>query len=96
MDRINILNRQGLLTDEERKEPLIHNCQHFTFKTCLDLSQPIEVIPYGSSELYSLNDYSQDIANFIAWWTHFVRRDLNGFSGFHNVKFHPIGFKIVQ
>jgi|JI9StandDraft_1071089.scaffolds.fasta_scaffold57288_6 hypothetical protein len=92
--KLNILNYYGFLTGAGRKSPLEHGCEYFTFKTCLDLSQPIEVIPYGISEVYSIQDYSRDIASFISWWTHFVQPDLNEFSGFHNVKFVLVGFKL--
>lgn len=95
MDRLNILNKVGMLSDEDKKEPLVHGCSYFTFRTCLDLSKPIEVIPYGTSDMYSVNDYSNDVASFISWWTYFVRRDLNGFGGFSHVKFILKGFKLV-
>jgi len=96
MDKINILNKRGLLTDEDRKEILQHGCEWLTFETCLDLSEPIRVIPYGGSKKIGLQQYSRDVASFMCWWTHFVQRDLNGFSGFHNVKFVPVGFEIVM
>lgn len=95
MDKINILNKTGLLTDEDRKEPLQHGCNYFTFETCLDLSQPVKVIPYGDPTEVSLQNYTRDVANFICWWTHFVHKDLNGFSGFSHVKFEPVGFVVV-
>lgn len=93
---MNILNKQGLLTTEDRKEKLKHGCNFFTFETCLDLSEPIKVIPYGTQKEYLLSSYSKDIASFICWWTHFIHKDLNGFSGFHNVKFEPVGFNVVN
>lgn len=92
---MNILNREGFLTFEERKEPLEHGCNYFCFKSCVDLSEPIKVIPFGRSKEYSIQDYSSDVASFICWWTHFVHKDLNSFNGFSHVKFEPIGFKIV-
>jgi hypothetical protein len=95
MDKINILNKVGLLTAEDRKAPLQHGCDYFTFETCLDLSEPIKVIPYGDPTEVSLQIYSRDIASFICWWTHFVKKDLNGFSGFSHVKFEPVGFVVV-
>ena len=94
-DRLNILNKVGLLTDEQRKAPLQHGCDHFTFETCLDLSEPVKIIPFGDPEEVSLEIYSRDVAMFICWWTHFVLKDLNGFSGFSNVKFQPVGFVVV-
>ncbi len=94
MKGFNILGREGYLTNEERKAPLEHGCEYMTFKTCLDLSEPIKLIPYGSPDVISLKHYSEDIANFIAWWTLHVHKDLNGFSGFNNLKFELIGFKV--
>ncbi len=96
MPTINILNKIGLLTSEDRKEPLVHGCEHFTFETCLDLSKPIKIIPYGNRTEFTLNEYSQDVSSFICWWSHFVKDHLNGFSGFSNIKFEPIGFKIIN
>ena len=84
-----------MLTREDRKEPLEHGCSHFTFKTCLDLSEPIQVIPFGTAEVFSTEDYSRDLASFIAWWNHFVMKDLNGFQGFSGVEFKLKGFKLV-
>lgn len=95
MDRTNILNKVGLLTAEDRKAPLEHGCEYFRFKTCLDLSEPIKVIPFGSVDEYTAEEYSRDVASFICWWTKFVHKDLNGFSGFGNVKFELVGFKII-
>ncbi len=95
MSTINILNTVGLLTSEQRKEKLQHGCNDFTFDTCIDLSEPIKVIPYGNPKEVSLEIYSQNVASFICWWTHFVQKDLNGFSGFSHVKFVPINFKVV-
>lgn len=94
MGKINILNKAGLLTAEDRKEKLQHGCDYFIFETCLDLSEPIKVIPYGNINEVSLQIYSRDVARFISWWTIFVFKDLNGFSGFNGVKFEPVGFKI--
>ncbi len=95
MSTLNILNKKGLLSDEDRKAPLQHNCEHFKFETVLDLSEPIKVTPYGSSGgKYPLNYYSADVASFICWWTNFVMHDLNGFSGFHHIKFELIGFEV--
>ena len=85
--RLNILNKTGLLTDSDRKQPLEHGCEYFTFKTSIDLSEPIKMIPYGNIKVCSLKQYSEDIANFISWWTSNIMDDLNGFSGFHNCEF---------
>ena len=94
--RINILNKTGLLSEKDRKAPLEHGCDYFMFKTCLDLSEPIQVIPYGNSSQVPAHIYARNIASFICWWTNFVFKDLNGFSGFHNIKFQPIGFEIIN
>lgn len=95
MDKINILNKVGLLSNEDRKKKLEHGCEYFTFITCLDLSEPIEIIPYGNATEFSLDIYSRDIASFFCWWTHFVHKDLNGFSGFSNVNFVLKNFTIT-
>jgi hypothetical protein len=95
MERINIFGKQELLSDEDRKKPFEHGCDYFTFKTCVDLSQGVKVIPYGNGTEYSINSYSQDLASFIVWWSKFVLKDLNGFSGFSHVKFELIGFELV-
>ena len=94
MDKINILNKQGMLTAEDRKQPLTHGCNYFTFYTCLDLSEPVKVRSYHGT-VFSISDYSADVASFICWWTLMVRKDLNGFSGFSHVKFEPQNFEIV-
>ena len=65
MRGINILNKQGMLTEEDRKQPLEHGCNRFAFKTCIDLSEPIQVIPYGTSKKHSLQHYSQDVSAFM-------------------------------
>ena len=91
---MNILNKQVFLTEEDRKQPLVRGCEYFTFHTNLDLSIPIEIIPFGNATEYPLAVYSRDVASFISFWTNFVSGDLNGFGGFHNVKFIPVGFTI--
>lgn len=93
---MNILNKNGFLTDEDRKESLVHGCNYFTFESCLDLSSGVKVIPYGSYSEYTVNQYSRDLASFMCWWDYFVKKDLNGFSGFHNVKFELVGFTLKQ
>lgn len=91
----NILNKEGMLTDSDRKQPLIHSCQYFTFETCIDLSIGVKIKPFGNYDKYSVSRYSQDLASFMCWWNHFVMKDLNGFSGFSHVNFELVGFKIV-
>lgn len=97
INKINILNKEGMLTPEDRKQPLEHGCHDFTFKSCIDLSDGVDVIPYGSRKQFSLDQYSQDVASFICWWTHNVMKDLNGFSGFSHVKFRlPEGTELID
>lgn len=94
MSRLNILNKQGLLSTEDRKEPLFHQCDYLSFSSCLDLSDPIKVsygIPNGR---VSLQNYTRSVASFFAWWSHFVHKDLNGFSGMSHLKFE-LDFEIV-
>jgi len=94
-DRINVLNKQGILTDEDRKQEFVHGCNHVTFHTNLDLSVPIKVVPYGTSGKIKIDHYSQDLASFICYWEHFIKKDLNGFTGFSHVKFELDGLEIV-
>ncbi len=96
MSTINILNKQGLLSEEDRKAPLVHGCEYLTFETNLDLSKPIKVTMYGAYTKISVQHYSRDLAMFFAWWSSFVMCDLNGFSGFHNVQFDLGSIEIVQ
>ena len=95
MDKINILNKQGMLTDSDRKQPLVHGCDHFSFISCIDLSIGVKVVPHGNYDIYSISRYSQDLASFMCWWNRFVMSDLNGFSGFSHVNFELIGFTLV-
>lgn len=74
-----------MLTEEDRKEPLEHGCRYMTFKSCVDLSQGIEVIPYGSPKI-TRQQYSEDLMSFMAFWMNNVWEDLNGFQGFSHVK----------
>lgn len=90
---MNLFGGNGYLTDEQRKKPLEHGCSYVTFKTNVDLSELIEVSSHGDFNV-TIENYSRDLASFIAWWTHFVAEDLNGFSGFHNRKF-KLNFKVV-
>ena len=96
MSKLNILNKEGYLTKEDRKELLERGLEYTTFKTCLDLSKPIEITMYGQRGELTLEQYSRDVASFMAFWTNFVLKDLNGFSGMNSVKFVPTNFKIVQ
>jgi hypothetical protein len=93
---INILNKHGMLTSEDRKQPLEHGCDWVTFKSCVDLSEGVKVIPYGTRGQISVQQYSQDLASFMCWWERNVMCDLNGFSGFSHVKFFLEGFELVD
>lgn len=44
MDKINILNKPGLLSQEDRKKPLQQGCDYIEFTTCLDLSEPVKMM----------------------------------------------------
>lgn len=92
---MNILNKEGMLTTEQRKEPLVKGMNHVTFRTCLDLSQGIVVEPYGTRNEMTLQQWNEDLAAFISFWNQFVLCDLNGFSGFSHIKYtFPDGFVI--
>ena len=95
MERCNIFGRRELLTKEDRKQSLEHGCNHFRFESNIDLSNGIRVIPYGSSKVFSAEDYSKDLMIFMVWWTKNILEDLNGFSGFSNIKFEFVDFKLV-
>lgn len=93
---MNYLGKKGCLTDEERKSPLAHGCSNFTFDSCIDLSEKINVRPYGRRTKFTIDEYSSDVANFIAWWSMNVLPDLNGFTGFTHKKFSLDGFTVVS
>lgn len=81
----NYFNNFGYLTEEERKKPLTHQGRFFRFETCYDLSNPIKVTPKVTSD--NIQEYSNDLSDFISWWTNFIWKDLNGFNGFGYKKF---------
>ena len=95
MRGLNIFGREGMLTEEDRIKNLEHGCEHVTFVSCIDLSEPIRVIPHGLAEEISVEMYTRDLASFICWWTNTIMCDLIGFSGFNNKKFELVGFKLV-
>ena len=95
MERCNIFGKRELLTKEDRKRPLVHGCDYFKFESNIDLSDGIKVIPYGSCEIFSTEQYSIDLMSFMVWWTNNVFQDLNGFSGMSNIKFEFVRFKLV-
>ena len=92
---LNVLNKVGYISDQERKLKFIHSTEDFSFHSCIDLSEPIIVIPFGEPTEVSVSVYSKNVAQFICWWTVNVMKDLNGFSGFSNIKFKLDGFVIV-
>ena len=93
INRINVLNKEGMLTDEDRKQPFVHGCNHCTFRTNVDLSGGVKVESYAWEEM-TIDMYSQDLAAFMVYWTSQVLKDLNGFSGFGHVKFE-LDFKLI-
>ncbi len=93
--KVNILNKEGMLTEEDRKSAFTHPCNYVTFYTCLDLSEPVRIAPLGISKEVSVENYSRDLASFITYWKRFVMKDLNGFSGFGSVDFELDGVKLV-
>jgi hypothetical protein len=95
MDKINILNKQGMLSDTDRKQPLTHGCCWFIFESCIDLSIGVKVMSYGNYDKYSISRYSQDLASFMCWWNQNIMKDLNGFSGFSHINFELVGFTLV-
>ena len=92
MSELNILNKRGYLTDEDRKQPLSHSCNYVTFKSCIDLSEGIQVESFTGNDI-TIEQYSQDLSTFMIWWTNFVFKDLNGFY-FANIKF-DLNFKLI-
>ena len=95
MAQFNFLNYQGYITDEDRKRPIEHRGDHLTFKSCVDLSQGIEVTLSCGDEI-SAEAYAKDVAIFTGWWSLEVWHSLNGFSGFGGIKFNVKGFKVVN
>lgn len=96
MHDFNIFNRRGYLTNEERKKPLVHDCEWVRFESNIDLSEPIKVylISGAKGEKLPLVRYSRDLVTFTWWWTYNILQDLNGFSGFDNLKFELIDFDV--
>ena len=56
-----------MITEEDRKHPIDHGCKYFKFKSSVDLSIGVQVIPYGYSMEYDVESYSQDLASFMCW-----------------------------
>ena len=96
MDKINILNKQGMLSTEDRKENFSHMCDYVTFETCLDLSKPVKVNPMGMDNRVTIENYTRDISSFISYWNYFVKKDLNGFQGFSGVRFDTSNIEIIN
>ncbi len=105
IQRMNILNKFGMLTKKDRKELLIHKCSELTFTTCLDLTETVLISSFfkGSSfnlksctkSVVSIETYTQNIMEFTIWWTNFVYKDLNGFNGLSNVKFKLVDIELI-
>lgn len=74
-------------TEKEREKAFVFDGEHFTFKTCNDLSHGIEVTPnapINKEEQYNL--LAIDISLFTLYWNENHRERLNGFSGLDTVK----------
>lgn len=90
----NIFNKWEMISKEDRKKPISHGGSHFMFHTCADLSIGVKVVPFGNWKEFTINQYSNDLSEFIYWWNNFVKCDLKGFSGFGGKKFEMVGFTI--
>jgi hypothetical protein len=82
--RTNFLGFDGYLTYEERKRRLSHSVGNVDFVTCLDLSSGVKV---KSFRQITLEEYSNCLSDFIAWWSVNILPDLNGFSGMSSIYF---------
>lgn len=76
------------LTQEERKQPISHMCNYFTFKSCADLSQGVKITAITGNPKYKENPnlIAQDVACFTCWWVLTFRENLNGFAGLDTIK----------
>ena len=92
-----IPDKNGFYSKEDRKEPLIHNCDFFSFRTHIDLSGGVFVVPLdlednrfnlfneeAKAELATA--LAKDVAVFIAWWMLNIYPHLNGFSGIDTIE----------
>src|ERR1035437_2592931 len=97
MEGINILNKRGFLTPEDRKHKCSHRGEYFTFETNLDLSIPIKVTPFISNEgKFNVNQYSVDLAIFMEWWSREVWKILNGFPVFITSNLKLLGLNLCK
>jgi hypothetical protein len=82
------------LTEAERKEKIIHNCEYYQFESCVDLSQGVKIkqIYYRDEDLTKTHPekLAVDVAQFTIWWTYSFHKKLNGFSGIDTIKFEVI------
>jgi len=89
------MNKDGFISNEDRKSKLTHGCNFLRFETCIDLSEPIKIYHYCGNTKITLENYTKDVALFFNWWTTNVMKDLNGFNGFSNIKVELIEFKVI-
>ena len=91
---MNILNKTGLISGNDKKIPFTHIGKYLEFKSCLDLSSGVNIKPISDFEILSIEDYSKELSDFIIWFSENIKNDLNGFSGFDNIKYNLINFNI--
>ena len=84
---MNLFGGVGYLTEEQRKAPLKHTVVHFTFKTCVDLSEGVTIEARGE---YPENVLARETALFMVWWSNNILQDLNGWIMPHSNKFKVI------
>lgn len=81
------------LTDKERKAPLTHVVNgDWMFKSCMDLSDPVEVIPLDPRIIDDYNSRYTAKIQFTAWWCTTIHRQLNGFPGFSTVQWNDLDY----
>lgn len=75
------------LTDEQRKQPLTHYVDGYTFITRVDLSGGVKVRYDGVLE-NTKERLMKAVAEFSVWWSLMYHRQLNGFSGMDCVEWN--------
>lgn len=79
------------LTEDQRKEKIIHNCNYFQFESCADLSIGVTIrcLHYGLNEILKKKPeiLASDSVQFAMWWSRNFHTKLNGFSGIDTIKF---------
>lgn len=82
------------LTEAERKEKIIHNCEYYQFESCVDLSEGVKIkqLYYRDDDLIKTNPekLAADVAQFTIWWTYSFHKKLNGFSGIDTIRFNVV------